>query len=157
MPGTNSLARNGRRHADTLPPVHHFHKRVLKQTYEVGGQPRAAVAPAKDPQNLTDAEKIARYEQWRPFTANAGTYEIKGSTLTICPIVAKNVNLMTSSYVQEFKLEGPNTLWLIPTPDNATTEPRIKLTAGMTERPTGIPGTILVPFRLIRHVRRLLR
>jgi hypothetical protein len=65
-----------------------------------------------------------------------GTYEIKGSTLTIRPIVAKNVNLMKSSYVQEFKLEGPNTLWLIPTPDNATTEPRIKLTKLDWEWPT---------------------
>jgi hypothetical protein len=46
-----------------------------------GTQPRAAVAPPKDPQNLTDAEKIARYEQWGPFIAIAGTYEIKGSTL----------------------------------------------------------------------------
>jgi len=29
-----------------------------------GREPRAAFAPAKDPENLTDAEKIARYEQW---------------------------------------------------------------------------------------------
>ena len=32
----------------------------------------------KDRQNLTDAEKIAFYEQWRAFAANSGTYEIKG-------------------------------------------------------------------------------
>jgi hypothetical protein len=128
MPGTNSLG-TGVATPNTDPPsLIIFTRGYYSQTYEVGGQPRAAGAPAKDPQNLTDAEKIARYEQWRPFTANAGTYEIKGSTLTIRPIVAKNVNLMRSSYVQEFKLEGPNTLWLIPTPDNATTEPRIKLT-----------------------------
>jgi hypothetical protein len=92
-------------------------------------QPRAAVAPAKDPQNLTDAEKIARYEQWRGFAANSGTYEIKGSTLSTRPIVAKSVNLMTrqTPITWEFKLEGPNTLWLIPTGQSAT-EPRVRLT-----------------------------
>jgi len=58
-------------------------------------QPRPAVAPAKDPGNLTDAEKIARYEQWSQFTANSGTYEVKGSMLLLHPLVAKNVEVMT--------------------------------------------------------------
>lgn len=95
-----------------------------------GQQPRSAVAPAKDPQNLTDAEKIARFEEWRTLVANAGTYEIKGSTLIRRPTVAKSVQVMTSDAPTEvtFKLEGPNTLWLIPTGDRAATEPRTKLT-----------------------------
>src|SRR5688572_1168486 len=29
-----------------------------------GAQPRPQFAPAQDPNELTDAEKIARYEQW---------------------------------------------------------------------------------------------
>jgi len=93
-------------------------------------EPRAAVAPAKDPKNLTDAEKIARYEQWRPFAANAGTYEIQGSTIVRHPIVTKNVGNMTrgTPSFQEFKLEGPNTLWLLPTAGTPATEPRVKLT-----------------------------
>ncbi len=93
-------------------------------------QPRAAVAPAKDPQNLTDSEKIARYEQWEPFTANSGTYEIKGSTLIRRAIGAKNVEVMTreTPTILEFKFEGPNALWLIPPPDRVATEPRTKLT-----------------------------
>ncbi len=90
-------------------------------------QPRTAVAPAKDPQKLTDDEKIARYEEWSEFTANSGTYEIKGSTIIRHPIVAKSVNVMTTgtpinSY--EFKLEGDNTLWLSTT--RSTTEPGVK-------------------------------
>ncbi|SRR6266545_2637689 len=94
-----------------------------------GGQPRAVVAPAKDPRNLTDAEKIARYEQWKPFVANAGTYEINGSMLIMRPIVAKNVEVMTKATpnIWEFKLKGPNMLWLIPTGGRAATEPRVKL------------------------------
>jgi hypothetical protein len=95
-----------------------------------GGQPRAAFAPAKDPENLTDAEKIARYEQWSPFTANTGTYEVKGSMLLFHPIVAKNVEVMTSGtpITWELKVEAPNTLWLIPPSERATTDPRLKFT-----------------------------
>jgi hypothetical protein len=93
-------------------------------------QPRAAVAPAKDPRNLTDAEKIARYEQWGPFIATAGTYEVKGSTLTLHAMVAKSVDVMTTGATQtwELKLEGANTFWLIPPADRATTSPQVKLT-----------------------------
>jgi hypothetical protein len=93
-------------------------------------QPRAVVAPAKDPQNLTDAEKIARFQQWGPFLASAGTYEVKGSTLTLRAIVAKNVAEMTGEtpITREFKLEGTNTFWLIPLTDQAATEPRVKFT-----------------------------
>jgi hypothetical protein len=95
-----------------------------------GREPRAAFAPAKDPENLTDAEKIARYEQWKTFTANAGTYEVKGSMLLLHPIVAKNAQVMTSGtpITWELKVEAPNTLWLIPPSDRATTDPRLKFT-----------------------------
>ena len=91
---------------------------------------RPAFAPAKDPANLTDAEKIARYEQWRSFTANSGTYEVKGSMLMLHPIVAKSVEVMTrgTPINWELKVEGPNSLWLIPASDRATTEPRLKVT-----------------------------
>ena len=93
-------------------------------------QPRAAFALAKDPRNLTDAEKIARYEQWNSFLANAGTYEVKGSALTMHAMVAKNQERMTSAATVTFeiKLEGSNTLWLIPPPDRTTTDPRVKFT-----------------------------
>jgi hypothetical protein len=78
-----------------------------------GTQPRAKYEAPKDPSKLTDAEKIVRYEQWSPFTANAGTYKITGTTLTLRPIVAKVVDVMTTNppIVDEFKLEG-NTLLL---------------------------------------------
>ena len=90
---------------------------------------RPAFAPAKDSANLTDAEKIARYEQWRPFMANSGTYEVKGSMLMLHPMVAKNVEVMTSGtpLTWELKVEGPNSLWLIP-PSERATEPRLKVT-----------------------------
>ena len=69
-------------------------------------------APA-DPANLTDAEKLARYEVWSPFTANAGTYKVTGSTLTTQPLVAKNPSVMAGPpATREFKIAG-NTLTLI--------------------------------------------
>ena len=60
--------------------------------------------------NATDAEKAA---VWQLFTANSGTYEIKGTTFTIHPIVAKNPGVMNASSFTtfEFKIEG-NSLWV---------------------------------------------
>ena len=90
---------------------------VTKGYYSVlsvqGAEPRPQFAPPKDPNKLTDAEKIARYEQWSRFTANAGTYEVKGATLIRRPLVAKNETVMArnSSFASEFKLDG-NTLWV---------------------------------------------
>jgi Lipocalin-like domain len=94
----------------------------------MGNQPRTAAAPAKDPQNLTDAEKIARYDQWRPFIANGGTYEVKGSTLTMRAMVAKNPDVMDTTITWELKVEGANAFWLIPPADRATTSSRVKFT-----------------------------
>jgi hypothetical protein len=52
-------------------------------------------------------------EAWRPFAANAGTYEIKGNEITHRPSVAKNPGVMRAGnfLVDTFKLEG-DTLWL---------------------------------------------
>ncbi|HZI85919.1 MAG TPA: hypothetical protein VFD48_03735 [Pyrinomonadaceae bacterium] len=93
-----------------------------------GQNPRAAVE-AKDRQNLTDAEKIAFYDQWKAFAANSGTYEIKGSTITRRASVAKNAGVMTrqESMSSEFKMDGPNTLWILP-PADRPNDPRVKWT-----------------------------
>ena len=107
-----------------------FTKGHYSSTLVTGGQARPAVDQPKDPQNLTDAEKMARYEQWSRFAANAGTYEVKGATIIRRPMVAKNPNVMdgTTPITSEFKLDGPNTLWLTPTGDSAATGPRVKYT-----------------------------
>ena len=128
VPGTNPLAK-GVTTTNTNPPsLIIFTRGYYSQVYLGSAESRAVVERAKDPQNLTEAEKVARYEAWRPLFANAGTYEIKGSALILHPIVAKNPNQMNGRWpAMEFKLEAPNTLWLIPTAESAT-EPRIKLT-----------------------------
>jgi hypothetical protein len=53
--------------------------------------PRTAAAAAKDPANPTDAEKVAKYQEWGPVIAQAGTYRVKGVTLIRLATVAKNV------------------------------------------------------------------
>ena len=49
----------------------------------------------KDPAHLTDAEKIAYYNEWAGYAASAGTYEVKGDTLINHNMLAKMVRGMT--------------------------------------------------------------
>jgi hypothetical protein len=69
---------NAATNSNPQPSVIIFTRGHYSQIAVTGAKPRPPVAPAKDPQKLTDAEKIARFEQWAPFVANSGTYEIKG-------------------------------------------------------------------------------
>jgi hypothetical protein len=115
------------------PNILIFTRQYYSEIIEMGAQPRPAAAAGSstaNPRELTDAEKIALYDQWRPFTANSGTYEIAGSVLVRHPIVAKNLEVMTrgSGIPVELKFEDANTVWLIPTREVATAEPRVKLT-----------------------------
>lgn len=88
-----------------------------KQHYSIltvnGTSPRKPFAAPADPNKLTDAEKMARFEAWDEFTANSGTYEVKGNTVTTKPLVAKNPSVMGGAgQTREFKIEG-KTLTLI--------------------------------------------
>jgi hypothetical protein len=98
--------------ANPQPSLYIFTNRHYSLISVNGTQVRPDVQAAKDPAKLTDAEKLARYEMWNSFSANSGTYEVKGTTLTRRPLVAKNVNVMTGPpVVAESRLEG-NTLTL---------------------------------------------
>jgi len=73
----------------------------------LGTQPRPKLEPLKTPGMPTDAEKIARYEESSLFTANSGTYQISGTTITFRPLVAKAEGVMSGpGFRREFKLEG---------------------------------------------------
>lgn len=52
-------------------------------------QPRKPAPAAKDPVKLTDAEKVAFYDEWAPFVASGGTYEVRGHTIITHNILAK--------------------------------------------------------------------
>ena len=128
VPASSSAAEKPKPITNPQPGLLIFTKGYYSVVAVTGENPRAAVEP-KDRQNLTDAEKLAFFEQWRAFAANSGAYEIKGSTLTRRPSVAKNLNVMggQQTIISEFKMEGPNTLWLIP-PADRPNDPRVKWT-----------------------------
>ena len=89
-----------------------------------GDKPRTVIPQA--PPATTDKEKLALYEQWAPFTANAGAYTISGSTITTTPMVAKNENVMKGTpQTREFTLEG-KTLWLTSKPPSGQAGPTTK-------------------------------
>ena len=84
------------------------------------GPPRTDSIPFNMGREPSDAEKIGLFEQWRWFVGISGSYEVKGSTIVMRPIVAKQTWDMNRQTAPEFKLEGSNTLWLIPTSEGAT-------------------------------------
>ena len=96
-----------------------------------GPTPRKTVTPRKDPAKPTDAEKMAEWEMWNPLTAQSGTYQLSGNTLTRRPTVAKNVGVMTTNppIVNQVKLEG-NKLTL--TAKSAAGQPASETTAILT-------------------------
>ena len=72
-----------------------------------GEKSRTASPTFKDPAKPTDAEKLARYDEWAPFGAQAGTYAVKGAKLTRTPTVAKAVGAVTAgAYDSDMKLTG---------------------------------------------------
>lgn len=83
--------------------------------------PRPDSMPPEAGRDPTDAEKIEYFELWKWFVGISGSYEVEGSTIVMRPIVGKNPWDMTrhTPYHPEFRLEGSDTLWLIPTDEGA--------------------------------------
>jgi hypothetical protein len=69
------------------PNIYIYGKKYYAHVIE--NTPRKPLPPPKDPNKLTDAEKIAAYEAWAPLNTHAGTYEIKGNTIIHHQIVSK--------------------------------------------------------------------
>ncbi len=79
----------------------------------IGNNPRPDL-PQKE---ATDAQKVAT---WTPFFADAGTYEVKGTTITTKTLVGKNPSQMEPGNfgTADFKIEG-NTLTITTKASNA--------------------------------------
>jgi hypothetical protein len=60
---SSTPAEKGTTNSNPQPGLIIFTRGYYSQVMVTGAQPRATVEPAKDPQNLTDAEKIARYDR----------------------------------------------------------------------------------------------
>jgi hypothetical protein len=80
---------------DVQPSLYMFTERHYSFMRVTGDQPRELFvgdAPVIGSRTPTDAERIAACSA---FTANSGTYEVSGSTLTLRPVVAKNPGVMS--------------------------------------------------------------
>jgi hypothetical protein len=83
--------------------------------------PRKPLAPPKDPNKLTDAEKLARYEQWAPLGVQCGRYTVKGNTYVHHPIIQKAPPEKGTTYPDqnpvEFRVEGNTLVQFVKTAD----------------------------------------
>ena len=113
-------------------PSLYIFSRGYYSALRVNGSERRTQAPApKDPAHLTDAEKIALYNEWAPYAASAGTYEVKGNTMINHNIVAKMARAMTISEEAIISNFDGNSFVARPKPgypnsDRQTTYTRVK-------------------------------
>ena len=90
---TVTTGENASSNPNRLPNIFIYTKgyyAIVRQDGGVPLPPRPVLDPPKDLSKLTDAEKLARYEHWDPVAANAGRYEVKGTTLYQYDLVAKS-------------------------------------------------------------------
>ena len=101
---------------DVQPGLLIFTARHYSRTTDTAAEPRPTSAYAT-PDKPTLTELQAR---WGPFAANAGIYEVSGSTLTLRVLVAKNPAEQRGETVARLtiKVDG-NYLWLTPFENNA--------------------------------------
>ena len=98
-------------HTNSQPELMIFTGRHYSRTTDTAAQPRPTT-PYKTPGKPTLEELLA---EWGPFVANAGTYEVSGTTVTLHAIVAKNPKAQAEKNFTKlaFRLDG-NNLWLTP-------------------------------------------
>jgi hypothetical protein len=88
------------------PGLYMFTRGYFSEAADItSSTPRKAAAVA-DPARLTEAEKLAKFEEWLPFAGVAGTYQLKGRTLVRHPLVAKNVGRTTTDQTDDIELHG---------------------------------------------------
>ena len=117
--GANALT-----NSKPLPGFYIFTKGYYSIVTENGTKARPSTVGNQSP----DKDRLAAYAA---LTAQSGTYQIKGSTLTTRPLVAKNPDVMAPTAqpgVRDFKIEG-NTLWFTQksAPGQPASETRTKL------------------------------
>jgi hypothetical protein len=69
---------------DRQPNINIWTKKYYSRV-TADGPTRPVLAAPKNPANLTNAEKLSRYEHFRQVAALAGMYEIKGTQVILAP------------------------------------------------------------------------
>jgi hypothetical protein len=103
---------SGRTFTTVQPSLFIFTKGYYSMLFLQTFQLRPPIAAPQTRQNLTDAEKIARFDHWSPFTAASGTYEVGDTTVTLRPIIAKSGWEMSEQAIRSFPIrrQGSDTL-----------------------------------------------
>ena len=111
-PNPNPGALSKGTHTNLQPALLIFTATHYSTITDTSAKPRPT-APFKDPAKPTAEEMQAA---WGPFGANAGTYELVGTTLTRRVLVAKNPAVQGAKTPSRatIKLEG-NNLWITTT------------------------------------------
>ena len=96
----------GEKNSNPQPTIYIFTGRHYSHVSVTSTKPR----PNYTGLNVTDAQ---RAEMWQPFSATAGTYELRANEFTIRPMVAKNPGFMDSGSFTTFELtmEGKD-IWI---------------------------------------------
>ena len=103
-------------HTSLQPGLVIFTGRYYSRTTDTAARPRPTTG-FKIPGMPALEELQAR---WGPFAANAGTYEVSGTTLTLRAVVAKDPRAQSEKNFTRLtvKLDG-NNLWLTPVENEA--------------------------------------
>jgi len=125
------VVKAGVANANPQPGLLIFTRGYYSATRVTASEARKQSPAPKDPAHLTDAEKIAFYNEWAGYAASAGTYEVKGDAMINHNILAKMVRGMTiteeaiilnfdgNSFVAKPKPGNPNS-------DRETTYTRVR-------------------------------
>lgn len=98
-------------HGATQPGLLIVTERYYSRVTDTANEPRPATGYA-----IADKPTVEELQaRWGPFAANAGTYEVSGSTLTLHALVSKNARDQREGGFARLRIrvEG-NTLWLTP-------------------------------------------
>lgn len=100
---------------------------------DTSSKPRKQAPAPKDPAHPSDAEKIAKYDEWAPFIASGGTYEVRGNTLITHNVVAKQVKGMTQKEEVVITFDGDS--FITGGPDSQTRLTYTRVHPGSTPAP----------------------
>jgi hypothetical protein len=88
------------------PGLYMFTRGYFSEAADITSRTPRKTAAVADPTRLTEAEKLAKFEEWLPFAGVAGTYQLKGRALVRHPLVAKNVGRTTTDQTDDIELHG---------------------------------------------------
>jgi hypothetical protein len=102
---------SGDTNTHTQPGLFIFTKRYYSVAMVMA--PRGELKQPERGRQLSDSEKIERFEYWKWFVGASGTYEFKEMTVVMHPVVTKDAFDMKTGE-SEIKFQDSNTIWLIP-------------------------------------------